>query len=71
VTEILHLAHLVQDDGMAEMDVRRGRIEAELDAQRRAARKLLRDLALDDEFVGAALEHGELMGYVDRHGWLP
>ena len=33
--------------------------------KRLAARELVRDLALDDELVGAALEDGELMGDVD------
>ena len=66
--EVLHLAHLVQHHRVPEMDVRRGRVEAELDPQRRAARELVRDLALDEEFVGAALEHGELVGDVDGHG---
>jgi hypothetical protein len=71
MAKILHLAHLVQHDGVAKMDVRRRRVEAELDPQRRAARKLLRDLALDDELVGATFEYGELMGYVDGHELVP
>jgi len=33
VAEVLELAHLAQDDGMAEVDVRRGGVQAELDAQ--------------------------------------
>ena len=33
VPEVLHLAHLVEDDRVAEMDVGRGGIEAQLDAQ--------------------------------------
>ena len=36
MAEVLELAQLLQDDGVAEVDVRRGRIEAELDAQRPA-----------------------------------
>ena len=61
MAEVLHLAHLVQHHRVAEMDVRRGGIEAELDAQRLAAGELVRDLGLDDELVGAALEDGELV----------
>ena len=34
VAEVLHLPHLVQHNGVTEMDVRRGGVEAELDAQR-------------------------------------
>ena len=34
--EVLELAQLLQDDGVAEVDVGRGRVDAELDAQRAA-----------------------------------
>ncbi len=71
MTQILHLAHLVQDDRMSEMDVGRRRVEAELDPQRLVRRlsscELLRDLRFDQEFVGAAFEHGELLGDIHGH----
>lgn len=63
VPEVLQLAHLVQHDRMADVDVGRGRVEPELDAQRlaggRAARELLRELFLDQQFVDTALRDGE------------
>ena len=36
VTQVLELAHLVEQHGVAQMQVGRGRIEAGLDAQRPA-----------------------------------
>jgi hypothetical protein len=63
VPEVLQLAHLVQHDRVADVDVGRGRVEPELDAQRlaggRAARELLRELFLDQQFVDTALRDGE------------
>ena len=49
MAEILQLTHLVQHDRMADVDVGRGRIEPELDAQRLAARGAPRELLC--EFV--------------------
>ena len=44
VAELLELAHLVQQHRVPEMQVGRGRIEARLHAQRRAALQLLRQV---------------------------
>ena len=55
MAEILQLAHLVQHDRVADVDVGRGRIEAKLDAQRLAARgaarELLREFVFDQQLV--------------------
>ena len=63
MAEILQLAHLVQHDRMADVDVGRGRIETELDAQRLARRgaprELLREFVFDQQFVAAAFGDGE------------
>ena len=65
MTEVLQLAHLVQHDRVADVDVGRGRIEAELDTQRLACRRapgeLLREFVFDQQFVDAALGNGERM----------
>ena len=51
MAEILQLAHLVEHDRVADVDVGRGRIEAELDTQRlargRAASELLLEFFFD------------------------
>ncbi len=62
--EVLHLAHLVEDDRVPEVDVGGGRVEAQLDAQGLATGELVGDLGLDQELVGPALEHGDLVGHV-------
>ena len=46
VAGVLELAQLRQHDGVAEVDVGRGRVEPELDAQRAALREALRERAL-------------------------
>ncbi len=67
VAQVLQLAQLVQDHRMAQVQVRRGWIEAQLDAQRHAAllgaRQLLREFAFDQQFVDTALGDGE--GFLD------
>ena len=75
MAEVLQLAHLVQHDRVADVDVGRGRIETELDAQRRAggraAGQLLQEFFFDQQLVRAALRDFErvtnLVG--DRKGW--
>ena len=59
VAELLEMAQLVDHHGVAEVQVGRGGVEAELDAQRRAARELARELLLDDQLVAAALDERE------------
>ncbi len=69
--QVLHLPHLVQHDGVADVDVRRGRVEPELDPQRLAGRpgalQLGGDFGFDQEFVRAAFEYLELVFDVDGH----
>ena len=59
MAQILQLAQLVQHDGVAEVDVGRGRVEAELDPQWHAgcfrARQLGQPLVLGQQFAAAPL----------------
>ncbi|MCY1455940.1 hypothetical protein D9M71_731150 [compost metagenome] len=68
MAEVLQLAQLVQHHGVADMDVGRGRIQAQLDAQRHAggfaARQLLHPFGFDQQFVAATL--GDLQGVHHR-----
>src|SRR5262245_59790361 len=66
--QVLQLAELVELDGVAEVEVRTRGIEPLLDPQRLAASELCRELALDDQLVGAALEHGQVVVDVEGHG---
>ena len=58
MAQILQLAQLVEDDGVAEVDVGRGRIEAELDSQGNAgrfrARQLGEPLVFGQQLAGPA-----------------
>jgi hypothetical protein len=47
MTQVLQLAQLVELDRMAEVEIGTGRVETFLDSQRFSARKLRRELALD------------------------
>jgi hypothetical protein len=49
------------------MEIRSRRVESFLYAQRLAACELRDKLGFDDQFVGAALEYGELVGDVGVH----
>jgi hypothetical protein len=64
--EVLQLAHLVEHDRMPQVDVGRRRVQAELDAQGRAARaaagQLGGKLGRDEQFIAAALSHTQIMG---------
>src|SRR5205085_12018500 len=51
VAEPLEVAQLVDHHGMAQMEVRRGRIEPELDAELASARELFPQLVLDDQLL--------------------
>ena len=53
MAEVLELAQLLQDDGVAEVDVGRRRVEAELDAQLAALARSLLELALEPALRGA------------------
>ena len=63
VAELLEVAQLVDHHGVPEVQVGRRGIEPELDAQRRAARELLRELLLDDQLLGTALDERERLGH--------
>jgi hypothetical protein len=55
MAQILELAHLVEQHGMAQVKVGRGRVETGLDAQRAPSRRRASSSSLDD-FVGAAAD---------------
>ena len=65
VAKILQLAHLVQHHGVAEVDIRRGRIESELDPQRPAARELGGEFGLHQHLVRATFDRSELGCHID------
>jgi hypothetical protein len=56
--QVLQLAHLVQHDGVADVDVGRRRVQAELDPQGRplrfGARELARPFVFGQQFLSAA-----------------
>ena len=58
--EVLELAQLLQHDRVAEVQVRRGRVQAELDAQRPALRQALLERPVRAHLDGVAGE--ELRG---------
>jgi hypothetical protein len=63
VPQVLQLAQLVQHHGVAQVQVGRGRVEAQLDAQRLAAlfgtRQFLGEFALDQQLVDTAFSNGK------------
>ena len=65
MAELLEVAHLAQEHGVAEVEVGRGRIEAGLDHQRLAGRsralELGAELVLLDQVDGAAAQQRELL----------
>jgi hypothetical protein len=68
VPEVLELPHLVEQHGMAQVQVGRGRVETGLDPQRPAGLEPgLQFLALED-LVGSAAD--QFQGVVDGHGRL-
>ncbi|MNI26967.1 hypothetical protein D3C73_806880 [compost metagenome] len=79
VPQVLQLAHLVQHHRMAQVDVRRGGVQPQLDAQRHASRaalgQLASELGLNQQFVAAALGYTQIgfdfrrnRGFRGRHG---
>ncbi len=60
MAEVLEVAQLVDQHGMAEVQVRRGRVEAGLDAQGTTGLELFDELGFDQQFVGAALDQRQL-----------
>ena len=53
---------LFKQHGVPQMQVRSGRIESRLDAQRALLRQLADEFRLGQDFVGAALVFGQLRG---------
>ena len=68
MAEILQLAQLVELHGVTQVQIGARRIETLLDLERNAAFQLGDKLGLDEELVGAALEHGQMMIDVESHG---
>jgi predicted TIM-barrel fold metal-dependent hydrolase len=60
VPELLELAHFVKQHGMPQVQIRRRRIEARLDAQRLPLFQLAQELGLDEDIARPALDLGEL-----------
>ena len=72
VAEVLELAQLLQHDGEPEVDVGRGRVDPELDAQRPARAASLRSSPPVGQAVdGVAGQPGRLLGGVDRRSDRP
>jgi hypothetical protein len=65
MAEVLELTELVHDNGVAEVQVGRSRIEAELHAEGPAGPELPDQVLLEKEFFTAAPDHGHLV--VDVH----
>ncbi len=65
VPELLELPHLVEQHGVAEMQIRRGGIETRLDMQRFPALQFFDQLTFGEHFLRAALELGQL--FVEVH----
>ena len=66
VAEELELAEFFQGHGVAEMDVRRGGIDAEFDAQRAAEAEFVEQFLFGEHLGGSGGEVGELL--FGRHG---
>ena len=61
MAEVLELPHLVEQHRVAQVQVRRGRVEARLDPQRPAERQPALQLVALEDFVGAAADQFEGM----------
>ena len=57
MTQILKMPQLVDEDGMPEMEIRRGRIETGLNPQRAAILQALHQLGFNQEFITPPLDH--------------
>ena len=56
VPELLELSQLLERDAVAEVDIGRGRVDAELDAQRTVFLEFGEEVFLVDNLGGASLE---------------
>src|SRR5690606_15078 len=61
MAEVLELAQLINEDGMPEVQVRRGRVEARLDPQWLATLELFDQLGFHQEFIRTALDQRQLL----------
>ncbi len=61
MAELLERAHLVDEHGVSEMQVRRGRIEAGLDLQGLPARELAREIGRHQQVLRAARQFRHLL----------
>jgi hypothetical protein len=61
MTEILKLSKLIDKHGVTEVKVRCGRIKTRLDSQWLTALQLGAQLALNQNFIGAALDQRQLL----------
>ena len=57
--EVLKLPELPQNDGMPQMQIRAGRIDAEFDPERPAKRKFFSQFLLADDLGRALFENGK------------
>ncbi len=64
MAQVLQLAHLVEHHGVAQVDVRRGRIQPQLDPQRHAggaaAGQLAGEFGFDQQFIASALGNTQI-----------
>ena len=71
VTQILQLSHFVKHDGVPDMNVRRGRVQAEFDPQRNAGGfgfgQFLNPFVFRNQFFAAAQRHSECIPYTIGH----
>ena len=67
MAELLEVAQLVDQHGVAEVQVRRGGVEAELDAQLAPAGAASSQLRLDDQLVGTPDEWSRMACSVSRY----
>jgi len=70
VAEVLELPHLAQRDGMAEVEVRCGGVDAELDVERISPFELLPEPGDRDDIVDTARDDMELFFYGKHRHWL-
>ena len=69
VAQVLELAHLAQRDRMAQMQIRAGRIDAQLDVERLAALELLKQAAFGHDLRSARCDDVKLF-FCEQHGFL-
>ena len=70
MTKVLQLPHLVEDNGVSQMEVWRSRVKAQLDTQRGSGLfgtgEFLRKFRFDDQFIATTFRYGKCL--FDRIG---